>query len=101
VGRACSFGSSEPGRDAKACESGGERGQVGELPPAVARIGPELVLDSVTGDLSRSGGAGVQSCAITSRHSWEVILDLSGHPMTRGEGREPVVTMDSVPRSPR
>jgi hypothetical protein len=32
---------------------------------------------------------------------WEVILDLSGHPMTRGEALEPVVTLDSVPRPPR
>ena len=44
VGRACSFASSEPRREANPCESRGERGQERELSPAIAHKGPELVL---------------------------------------------------------
>ena len=47
-----------PGRDADPCESRGERGQAGELSPAVGRKGPELILDSVNGNLSNSGVQG-------------------------------------------
>ncbi len=56
--RACSCGSSCPGSDANACETRGERGQAGESSPAVGRKGPELILDSVNGNLSNSGVQG-------------------------------------------